>query len=371
MNPERPRRRVSAGVVAALGVCGMCCSLVTSCGDWHIGRIDRAVEGSGGSGGGSGGGSTADGCNDHSVCMQLGEGGGGPLLVWIGPKGKAPTPPMRANSVAWSAAYANPIATGCGACTCGGLDHTCTLPTSMTAYDVLGCPAGQPGQSFDAASPWAGACDDNHPILAPNNVQSLLVGAIDLVETCKPSPSAPGPLDWELEAVAFRPTADVTSCMGDEHGRRCVPNVAEPGDAPEGFHLCMMNDGDSGYCNDSGAGFTEPHRVYRWFEDSRMCDPCTCTPPAVKGTCVSFLSVYQNADTSCNGPEVTPGIGISSDMSTCFQINPAKQPLGSKSATAPQYAPAPGEPGCQPGGGALHGSATPSKTDSKTFCCLP
>lgn len=164
--------------------------------------------------------------------------------------------------------------------------------------------------------------------------------------------------------------ASPTKCMGGD-GKKCVPKISEPGDPPEGFFLCMSIPGDSGECVDKGAGFTEPHVFYRHFGDARTCDPCTCTPPAAKGTCASFFSIYQNADTACNGPEVNQGQGISSEMSTCIQINPAKQPLGSKRATAPQYTPALGEPSCQPGGGALHGSATPSETDSRTFCCLP
>src|SRR5262249_32437403 len=140
-----------------------------------------------------------------------------------------------------------------------------------------------------------------------------------------------------------------------------------------GFHLCMLHENtDSGDCYDNGAGFTEPYVFYRNFEkDTRTCDPCTCTPPAVKGTWTPFLSIYQDADKSCNGPAVTPGISISSKMSPCIPINPANQPLGSKSATTPQYMAAPGEPGCQPGGGTMHGSATPSKVDVATFCCLP
>src|SRR5262245_28697983 len=80
MNPETPRRRGRASGVAAVG---LWCSLVASCGDWHIGGIDRVVGGSGGSGGG-GGGTPAGECGEDGVCRKHGEGGGGPFLVWIG-----------------------------------------------------------------------------------------------------------------------------------------------------------------------------------------------------------------------------------------------------------------------------------------------
>jgi len=136
--------------------------------------------------------------------MLPGQGVLGPLLLWIGPAGKEPA--MRPMRALWKIfeGHADLVAAGCEACTCGAVSHTCTLPTSMMAYDVWPCPAGQQGLPFDAASPWNGSCDDSHPILAPNNVQSLMVGAIDLVESCTPVPKKPnrGPISWSTSAVA-------------------------------------------------------------------------------------------------------------------------------------------------------------------------
>lgn len=383
MTSETPRRRVGAGLLTALGLCGICCSLIASCRPRYI-TLDFSAEGEGGSasagsgeaaGGGSAGtgGSTSAGpCTGHTVCVQP-SGDYGPYLVWWG-TGPIPNAPDRATINYFLGGHGDLVAGGCEACACGPLQHTCSLPTSMTAYDTWPCPAGQPGQPFNAALGWDGKCDASNPIPAPSTVQSLLVGAIDLVESCAPIEAKPSktPVEWGLNVAAFGgtyiPCGPHPYEMG---GPRCAPTLSEPGDPPEGFHLCMMRPGSTtGDCYGDPV-WSEPHVFYRQVKDTRECGDCTCTPPAARGLCTSVLSVYQDADTSCNGPLANAGQNISSEKPTCIDINPANQPLGSKSATAPQYTPALGEPGCQPGGGALTGSLLPSSEDSATFCCIP
>lgn len=385
MTPKVPRRCVGAGLLTALGLCGMCCSLLASCRPRYI-TLDFSTKGEGGSAsassGGSGGGEAGGGgagtggggtggmkrkCDDDEVCL-VPEEGDGPYLLWIGSKGHAPAKvPTRALQHKFSHGYADLVKppSACQACTCGTLNHTCELPTKMTAYDVP-CPGGPQGQPFDAAPAWAGTCDDSNPIPGPNTVQSILIGPMSLVESCPPNPATQTPenADWTTEAAAFANSLP-PGCDGSD-SKVCAPAVTWPGDPPEGFRLCMYHNNGDVPCN--GTSFIEKHVFYQTFVDTRTCDPCTCTPPAMQGTCQSFVTIYQDINNSCNGSEVGM-YSISSDKSTCVDINPAGQQLGSKSATAPHYIPAPGNSICQPSGGTLHGDVEGG--NPVTFCCQP
>jgi hypothetical protein len=123
--------------------------------------------------------------------------------------------------------------------------------------------------------------------------------------------------------------------------------------------VCISQVGDSDCTGPALAPYTEKHIFYDSYQDIRTCSPCTCGSPS-GSTCSATISIYTDGACSTLAYSTT----VNSSGPACHDL-PAGSPLGSKSATAPTYAPGT----CAPGGGMPMGTVTP--LDPTTFCCIP
>jgi hypothetical protein len=184
-------------------------------------------------------------------------------------------------------------------------------------------------------------------------VQSVTIDALTLSEgACAPSKATtPAPPTWKTVGISCRinPTFECPSNRDS-----CAPAAAP------GFKVCtyFFSGGDVD-CPTTISKYTEKHVFYGAFVDQRSCSPCTCGA-AAGGTCTSNVSIY--GDGACS--TLAASVAVDATGPACADV-PSGSPLGSKSATAPAYAPG----ACAPAGGTPSGAATP--TMPATFCCLP
>jgi hypothetical protein len=218
---------------------------------------------------------------------------------------------------------------------------------------------GTPGAttSFDAPSPWDGLCDGSTQVPS-GKAYSLKIGALTMTENgCAPGPPIPAKvisLHWDT----FARGCDVNSPMGPIERSNCISDVP-----PSGFSWCILQKGENDCPTDPENVFTERHVFYNGVQDDRQCSPCTCGAPT-GSACTATVSIYKGNDLTCSGPALVP-IPVSSESSTCFDIQLPGQPLGSKSAGPTTYLPGT----CPAMGGEASGTAV--KTNPVTFCCRP
>ena len=328
-------------------------------------RVQEEYAGVGGGGGAGGdGGSTAgEGGGCAGQCAPLGPADWlGPALLWIGNADQAPECPPSAPVKSEFVFDDLNAPTVCGACKCDAPSGSCALPTTFIAA-ASQCSGDGPNvahSSFNAPAGWDGSCTAASPIPAGqkcnggiNCVQSLTIEPLILTEVpcgvnVEPV-AAKLPYTWGTAArtchgVAFGP------CMTP--GEICAPPV-EPG-----FEQCLIHDGD----RECPAPYTVKHVFYYGFEDTRACTPCACSAP-LGGTCTAVVSAFK--DGACSPPSLVVAISVDGANSTCLDVSPSGQALGSKLATAPVYSPGV----CQVSGGEAIGGAVPE--EASTFCCLP
>jgi hypothetical protein len=137
----------------------------------------------------------------------------------------------------------------------------------------------------------------------------------------------------------------------------CLPD--DP--IPPGFGLCIFHEGEIDCPTEPGNVFIVQHFFYKGVEDDRECSACTCGAPT-GSACTATISIYTNA--TCSGSALDQKT-ISSEGSTCLDIQIPGQPLRSKSAGATTYLPGT----CPTMGGDASGSAV--KTKPATLCCRP
>jgi hypothetical protein len=211
--------------------------------------------------------------------------------------------------------------------------------------------------SFDAPAGWSGACTAENPIPANekcngvNCVQSLTIAPLTLTEApCAVSTTPVAsklPYTWGTVAQ---------SCHGLTTGACATPSeICAPAVEP-GFAQCLVQYGDR-ECPDA---YPDKHVFYYGFDDTRSCTPCACSAPT-GSTCTAFVSAFK--DGSCSSPVVAGSVDAT--VSTCLDVSPSGQALGSKLATEPVYVPGV----CQVSGGEAIGDAVPE--EPSTFCCLP
>lgn len=299
-----------------------------------------------------------DGCMTGSICEPVADGWEGPWLLWRGPLGIDP-PPCPHGTPIGHEGYAdfNPSNAGCPACTCGPSHGSCGLPSGFTASSA---PCGMPGvtTSFDAPSPWSGACDGKAPVPAGVAV-SVTIDPVPINELgCAPGPSAP------LRESNSIWNSYTRTCHGDgwslcNDGKSfCVPEADHT--IPR-FRLCISQQGDLPCMGDALPPFTERIVVYDGVEDTRNCSPCTCGPPQ-GSECTATLTLDQDA--MCTEP-VEQGIHLKSDGETCVNLSESLPLLGGKVSTPGVYHPG----SCEPMGGSPTGSLTPH--GAMTYCCIP
>lgn len=287
----------------------------------------------------------------------------GPFLLWTGQNdGQAPPcpGPPASGGEAWTG-YADLVPPpACGPCACAPSTGTCELSSTLTAHDVLCQDLGQKHKSisFDATGSWSGKCDTSSQI--PEGVtKSVTIEPVAVSqEACAPLvPVAAPPHAMKVPTSAWRVFA--RSCYGwnwkvqENPETVCIPSDYQ---LPDGFHICVAHE-DAQDCR--SPDWPDRYVFYETAEDERECTKCTCGPP-VGGMCTAMVSL--DKDPACTAP-VAPGVGISSAMPTCIDINPPGPPLVSKFATPPTYIPGT----CEPGRIEVHG--TVAKTGAKTFCC--
>jgi hypothetical protein len=355
MNANFKRRSCGAAAIALTTVLG--------CGSGDIVYYPREGNGgAGGSGGSGGGSSTGAGAVCEGQCVPLGSVDWvGPALLWIGKEDEAPECPPNA-PVEGSPVFDNLNApTVCGACKCDAPSGSCALPTSLTAYNSMSCPAplGSVPTLFDAPAGWNGACTPANPIpakkMCPGGdcVQSLTIEPVILTEL---------PCGVSTEPVAAKLSYSwgtfARSCRGVAYGPCASPSeVCAPAVEP-GFAQCLVQKGDNA-CPDT---YPDKHLLYKGFVDTRACTPCECSAP-IGGNCTASVSVFK--DPLCGTPILGGSYGIDSTGPACIDILPSGQAFGSKLATAPVYSPGV----CQISGGMAIGEAVPE--EPSTFCCLP
>ena len=288
-----------------------------------------------------------------------------PSLLWMGPETEAPPCPTDAPDLTDTGYIDLDASNGCTACACAPPTGACTLPAALTASSTTcsGADAGANHTPFDPPAGWDGHCTANDAILAgalcsgpPSGpcVRSLTIAPPTLDEEgCTPGTATPipSPPSWKTVARECR-GAPFGDCGSD--GLLCAPLSAP------GFLVCVFHDGDQD-CPGPGLGpYQERHIVYKSYDDTRSCSPCTCDPPA-GSTCTEQLSLYADGECGTNPSYV---LTIDSSGPACFDLVPGAA-LGSKLAGQPTYIGG----ACAPSGGSPQGGVSP--TDAVTFCCIP
>jgi hypothetical protein len=288
----------------------------------------------------------------------------GPVLLSPGPGAPAPECPSNAPVPAYTG-FADPGEqpdAGCTECACDRSTGSCAPPASIFA-SVLPCDAGTLlGAAFDPPGGWDGGCTTSDAVAAGalcNGlpcVASVVAGPVVVTDDgCAPSKTAPidaGPPGFGTAVVACKGTLDPLGACADP-GQTCTPS-APPS---SGFLTCIFQGGDNP-CP-AGSPYSEQHVVYAGFDDQRGCTPCGCGAP--NSSCTATLAIF--GDNMCTAGLLD--VGISSAGSSCFDLQDAGPPLGSKALVGPQYyagmcAPSGGEP--------TDGGFVPS--GPATFCCL-
>jgi hypothetical protein len=305
--------------------------------------------------------SAKDSCPDpQRMCRSRPFGWDGPWLLWSGPPDQVPECPDVGPMGVGAEVYDDLAPTECESCECAASTGTCSLSSGLTAHDVSCEDLGKPHHdiSFDAKVSWNGECDNANPVDAMFGIASLSISAVEMhtngCAVVSTVPRAKGALPARWNTLARTCAGSGWTSCNFSNGT-CIQKVPEP------FKLCIGRVGVFD-CPSSVGHWYDRRIFYGGVNDQRTCTDCTCGPP--KGdVCVGSLSVYD--DGSCTHDSMGK-IQISSVKESCFDILPAGNHLGSKSAVMPAYfagacAPLPG----QPNGG------TAEKIAPVTFCCEP
>jgi hypothetical protein len=247
----------------------------------------------------------------------------GPLLLWSGPKEKAPAcPDFTAGPV--DEANADLVSPSeCQVCTCSPPTGSCKLPSKLTAAGAT-CKDDGPGVEhipFDPPASWDGACTTANAIPAGSGVQSLSIGPLQMVESgCTPGVDSPPAVTpptvpyWKTYAFTCEGGID-TNPWACKNGGECMP-PAEP--LPEGFRRCVYQEG----LVECPKAYPVRHVFNRGFDDGRTCSECDCGPPT-GGMCSSLISVF--TDSTCKvlqTASIVTSIWIHRHAATCCRPAP-------------------------------------------------
>jgi hypothetical protein len=306
----------------------------------------------------------ATGCAGDCVPLPP-AGWDGPYLLQTNPAGTVPECPSNAPVPAYTG-FADPGEqpdAGCTECACDRSNGSCAPPASIFA-SALRCDAGTLfGAPFDPPGGWDGGCTTSDAVAAGAAcngspcVASIVAGPVGVMDDgCTPSKTAPvdaGPPGFETSVVACTGSTSPAITCGDPH-LTCTPS-APPS---SGFLTCIFQEGDNP-CP-AGSPYSEQHVVYAGFDDQRGCTPCGCGPPG--SSCTATLAVF--GDDMCTAGLINAG--ISSAGASCFDLQAAGLPLGSKEVVGAKY----NYGSCAPSGGdPTGGGFVPS--GAATFCCIP
>lgn len=301
------------------------------------------------------------GCGSGEA-VHVSLGWDGPSRLWFGPEEQAPECPYGPASISYEG-HADLVAPSmCEACACEPSTGSCALPSTLTAStDTCGNFAGGTLTSFDAPAPWDGHCDDTTQV-PTGAALSLTIGAVAITENgCAVAPPVPA------KVIASHWKTFARACDGKDWtpGRlsrsTCIP---ENDPTPPGFSLCIYQNGENDCpAADASNVFTERHVFYQGTQDDRQCSACGCGSP-IGSLCTGTISIYKGDNLTCSASPLVP-IPVSSASTTCLDIQPPGQALGSKSAKPATYLPGT----CEPMGGQPSGLAVP--IHPSTLCCRP
>lgn len=285
-----------------------------------------------------------------------------PFWLWFGPEDEAPECPHGAVSTAFEG-HADLVApNACEACTCEPPTGSCALPSTITASTTK-CGDFSNGMltSFDPPTVWDGTCDGTEQ-LPGGAAHSLTIGPLGMTEDgCAPGPTIPAKViswHWQTFGRACDGKGWVPGAL--EHSV-CIPDTDR---ASPDFRLCILHEGERDCPAFKHNVFTEQHVFFEGVDDKRACSECTCGP-LMGSMCTATISFYKGSDLTCDGPPFVP-LPVSSAGTTCLDVMPPGQTIGSKSAGPTTYTPGT----CQPLGGEPNG-LTAEGTEPVTFCCRP
>lgn len=283
-----------------------------------------------------------------------------PVWLWFGPEEQAPECPEGSTTYEGHADLVAPKA--CEACTCEPPTGSCSLPSTITASSA-DCGAFWSGMltSYDPPDPWSAPCDGTKQI-PQGAAQSLTFGLLGMTENgCAPGPTIPAKvISWRWQTFA-------RACDGNgwRPGLRersvCIPDADS---MPSGYRLCAFQSGEYDCPILKDDVFTEQHVFFEGVDDKRECSACACGPP-MGSVCTAPISLYEGGNLTCSGPALA-SLPVSSAKTTCLDLQPPGQALGSKSAGPTAYTPGI----CQPTGGEPNGLAA-TGIHPVTFCCRP
>jgi hypothetical protein len=301
-----------------------------------------------------------------------------PKLVWFGPKAPAPegcTGDLGSVDVISYFDLQGASSEGCPQCACSSLEGSCSpRPDSIYLHSALCNDPPAPTMDFGAPEDWDGSCSNNHKVAAdaecpvssgipcahsiyvsglpPPKEEGCKPITIPVAEaisdvpkwgkvafSCNPPPIADDPINpWCHTGVIlpYRPN--------DKAWRYCVRPTQK------GVYECL---GSNDYIFPI---LTYPENA---IDDQRYCTECGCD---VSGsTCYGTFGIYE--DDTCT-KLLTQDL-ISSDTSTCSDINPAGLAVGSKQLKDLWYLPGK----CEPTGGLPAGTVELDTTDAVLWCC--
>ncbi len=281
-----------------------------------------------------------------------------PTLLWFGAADQVPECPRGATTISYEGNADLVAPSLCEACTCDPPTGSCALPSTLTASTLACNIPGGSTTSFNAPTPWNGSCDSTTK--TPDGAaHSLTIDPMTITENgCASGPPIAAKvvsLRWDT----FARGCDVDLPDGPLDRSICLPDDL----LPPGFALCIFQRGDEVCPTDPKNLFTERHVFYQRVQDDRQCSECSCGAP-VGSACTAAISIYKGNDLTCSGPALV-SIPVSSQSSTCLDIQLPGQALGSRSAGPTTYLPGT----CPPMGGDASGSAIPTKPS--TLCCRP
>ena len=273
------------------------------------------------------------------------EGWVGPVSLYKGPPGEAPTCPTELPDTIYNgyAELADEPAQ-CSACACDPAVAlvSCNL-APLEAYQVADCMGSK---NLNGQNNAMGACSFKSMQNAPKSFRAPLPES-NASGSCPPvqAEATLPPPSWTSIALA---------CSRPDLGKGCGSQVCAPrGMPPFEAALCIVQKGD--------LECPAPYLTRHTFTDdptdvvdARGCEPCSCNPP--KGSCLAVTTLYSNP--ICDGMSVVVPNDASCVAGLGINMNSLKVEL-KKSAS------------CEPAGGAPTGSIEPAKTALTTVCCLP
>jgi hypothetical protein len=259
-------------------------------------------------------------------------------LLWIGDSPNATPPTCPSVMPAPFPGFADTAPTvQCPACACSPSTSQCLLPAHLSANPAA-CPGGSGAQQSDPPPSWDGTCNTANPV---TSADSLTVSAPPSpFGHCDPVVTGPMNIQGSTPALECEGMPHVAAGTCGNQAMVCAFPKSD------GFLTCVTNLGDQ-QCPD---GWPTKHVVY---PNSQACG-CQCNAP-VGDSCSATVSVFQ--DGACS--QLLGSVLVSSDKSQgCVDVA-AGSPIGSKSATPPDYK------------AGTCTTATITEGTPITYCCLP